>query len=304
MTPPTSFPIVNGVCQASLTDPTGGRNRIMYGVAVGATGLRPGLNGAVTCTATDDMAETNAVEVVKLPHIHADNPPVSSAEGCGQVDGSMHADTSGGPMEIDKPARPNNTAANTRHGSHGLMASQWANASVVTGRTHGDTAMGGSNSGESMDRYSGTGAHPGPINIARAQGAGTPGAFHTLRPVPFVVMISKQHNNTNTLVQHDNHSVTQKETCWGTQVHPLTCIPSREFSRDVESAPDHTHHRLSETKLVRVHLDQINAAIDILHQGRLPDLLRRYSNAARAFPSALRLCRSGELGGRSVVAFP
>ncbi|ROW14315.1 hypothetical protein VPNG_03966 [Cytospora leucostoma] len=82
-----------------------------------------------------------------------------TSSGAAQKIVGMHADTSGGPMEIDKPARPNDNAAITRDMSHGLMASQWANASVVAGHTHGDTAMGGGNSGQSVGRYSGTGAH-------------------------------------------------------------------------------------------------------------------------------------------------
>lgn len=42
---------------------------------------------------------------------------------------------------------------------------------------------------------------------------------------------------------------------------------------------------LAETKRVRVPLDQIDAAIDLLRTGHLPDLLRRYSNAAKLFPT-------------------
>ncbi|ROW18196.1 hypothetical protein VPNG_00162 [Cytospora leucostoma] len=38
MTPPTSFPIANGLCQAPLNDPIWGHNRIMHGVTVAASG--------------------------------------------------------------------------------------------------------------------------------------------------------------------------------------------------------------------------------------------------------------------------
>ncbi|KAK7739713.1 hypothetical protein SLS53_005682 [Cytospora paraplurivora] len=57
-----------------------------------------------------------------------------------------------------------------------------------------------------------------------------------------------------------------------------------ELGRALEDNRGPFRYWLSETKRVRVPLDQINDAIDILHEGRLPDLLRRYSNAARAFP--------------------
>ncbi|KAK7733955.1 hypothetical protein SLS53_008107 [Cytospora paraplurivora] len=92
-----------------------------------------------------------------------------TSSGAAKKTVGMHADTSGGPMELDKPTRPSNTTTNIPNPSRGLMASQWANASVVTGPTQRGTAMGASNSGESMDRHSSTGANQGPSNIARAQ---------------------------------------------------------------------------------------------------------------------------------------
>ncbi|ROW03831.1 hypothetical protein VPNG_07261 [Cytospora leucostoma] len=57
-----------------------------------------------------------------------------------------------------------------------------------------------------------------------------------------------------------------------------------ELGRALEDNRGPFRYWLAETKRVRVPLDQIDDALRVLHQGRLPDLLRRYSNAARGFP--------------------
>ncbi|ROV91208.1 hypothetical protein VMCG_09372 [Cytospora schulzeri] len=57
-----------------------------------------------------------------------------------------------------------------------------------------------------------------------------------------------------------------------------------ELGRALEDNRGPFRYWLQETKRVKVSLDEVNEAINELHQGHLPDLLRRLSNAARGFP--------------------
>ncbi|KUI59981.1 hypothetical protein VP1G_07197 [Cytospora mali] len=57
-----------------------------------------------------------------------------------------------------------------------------------------------------------------------------------------------------------------------------------ELGRALEDNRGPFRYWLQETKRVKVSLDEVNEAITALHEGHLPDLLRRLSNAARGFP--------------------